>query len=226
MAEQPELRSRLAEIPHQPGIYLMKDRFGSVIYVGKAASLRDRVRSYFLASTDLGPRKQPMLALIEDIDVLETDAEWEALLAEADARGLGHRIEHLGFVSRERVYRLYRQAEALTFPSRFEGFGLPLLEARARDTPVRAARGGAGSPTSAGTSERAAREARGTPARATRKASQFARAMVTSTGSPPSYRTSATSTWIKRTTPPRKNTTRGAWTSDEELAMSPEPRTS
>lgn len=61
----------------------MKDVDGTVIYVGKASSLRDRVRSYFLASTDLGPRKQPMRALIDDIEVIETEAEWEALLAEA-----------------------------------------------------------------------------------------------------------------------------------------------
>ena len=50
MAEQPELRSRLAEIPHQPGIYLMKDRLGSVIYVGKARDLRKRLASYFMPS--------------------------------------------------------------------------------------------------------------------------------------------------------------------------------
>jgi excinuclease ABC subunit C len=66
-----------------PGVYLMKDAAGLVLYVGKASSLRDRVGSYFLSSTDLGPRKQPMLALIEDVEVIETAAEWEALLAEA-----------------------------------------------------------------------------------------------------------------------------------------------
>ena len=85
--QQPSRTERLHDLarslPTGPGVYLMKDADGTVIYVGKAASLRARVRSYFLASTDLGPRKQPMLALIQDIDVLETDAEWEALLAEA-----------------------------------------------------------------------------------------------------------------------------------------------
>ena len=66
-----------------PGVYLMKNAAGLVLYVGKASSLRDRVGSYFLPSTDLGPRKQPMLALIDDVEVIETVAEWEALLAEA-----------------------------------------------------------------------------------------------------------------------------------------------
>lgn len=66
-----------------PGVYLLKDADGAVLYVGKAASLRDRVGSYFLASTDLGPRKQPMLASVASFEVIETEAEWEALLAEA-----------------------------------------------------------------------------------------------------------------------------------------------
>jgi len=66
-----------------PGVYLLKDGQGVVVYVGKAGSLRDRVGSYFLASTDLGPRKQPMLASIVEFEVIEMEAEWEALLAEA-----------------------------------------------------------------------------------------------------------------------------------------------
>ncbi len=65
-----------------PGVYLMKDAAGVVLYVGKAASLPDRVSSYFIPSADLGPRKQPMLELVQDFDVLECDGEWEALLTE------------------------------------------------------------------------------------------------------------------------------------------------
>ncbi|MFO0963428.1 MAG: UvrB/UvrC motif-containing protein [Phycisphaerales bacterium] len=61
----------------------MKDAQGVVLYVGKAASLPDRVSSYFLPSADLGPRKQPMLDLVRDFEVLECEAEWEALLLEA-----------------------------------------------------------------------------------------------------------------------------------------------
>ncbi len=70
-------------LPVGPGVYLMKDAEGEVLYVGKASSLRDRVSSYFLPSTDLGPRKQPMLSRIEDVEVIPMQAEWEALLAEA-----------------------------------------------------------------------------------------------------------------------------------------------
>ena len=53
------------------------------LYVGKAVRLADRVASYFIASTDLGPKKTPMLDLVHDFDVLECESEVEALLAEA-----------------------------------------------------------------------------------------------------------------------------------------------
>ena len=65
-----------------PGVYLMKDAAGTVLYVGKALRLRDRVASYFVPSADLGPKKQAMLDLIHDFDVVECEGEWEALLAE------------------------------------------------------------------------------------------------------------------------------------------------
>lgn len=69
-------------LPPVPGVYLMKDAGGVVLYVGKASSLPDRVSSYFVPSAELGPRKQPMLDLVEDFDTLECEGEWEALLAE------------------------------------------------------------------------------------------------------------------------------------------------
>ena len=65
-----------------PGVYLMKDGQGRVIYVGKAANLPDRVSSYFVPSTDLGFKKQPMLASVEDFEVIQCEGEWEALLVE------------------------------------------------------------------------------------------------------------------------------------------------
>ena len=64
------------------GVYLMKDAAGRVVYIGKAASLPDRVSSYFIPSADLGFKKQPMLEVVEDFDVIECEGEWEALLAE------------------------------------------------------------------------------------------------------------------------------------------------
>ncbi|MCP3905467.1 MAG: excinuclease ABC subunit UvrC [Planctomycetes bacterium] len=70
-------------LPRQPGVYLMKDGGGQVIYVGKAASLRSRVGSYFTPSADLGPKKQGLLDVVADFDVIECEGEWEALLMEA-----------------------------------------------------------------------------------------------------------------------------------------------
>ncbi|MHC4993244.1 MAG: UvrB/UvrC motif-containing protein, partial [Planctomycetota bacterium] len=91
MAETPEPRSdrlqQLADkargLPATPGVYLMKDAAGSVLYVGKAGSLRSRVGSYFVDSTDLGVAKQPMLDVVVDFEVIDCEGEWEALLMES-----------------------------------------------------------------------------------------------------------------------------------------------
>jgi excinuclease ABC subunit C len=69
-------------LPEVPGVYLMKDAKGVVIYVGKASRLPGRVSSYFVASADLGFKKQPMLERVVDFDVIECEGEWEALLTE------------------------------------------------------------------------------------------------------------------------------------------------
>lgn len=78
----PDLLRKARDLPAVPGVYLMKDDKGRVLYVGKAGRLCDRVSSYFIPSTDLGPRKQPMLDLVADFDTIECEGEWEALLAE------------------------------------------------------------------------------------------------------------------------------------------------
>ena len=69
-------------LPDTPGVYLMKDHKGVVLYVGKAVRLPDRVSSYFVPSADLGHKKQPMLGVVHDFDVLACETEWEALLTE------------------------------------------------------------------------------------------------------------------------------------------------
>ncbi len=70
-------------LPRRPGVYLLKDHAGVVAYIGKAARLRDRVGSYFVPSADLGPKKQPLLDVVHDFEIVECEGEWEALLAEA-----------------------------------------------------------------------------------------------------------------------------------------------
>ncbi len=76
------LLAKARGLPKTPGVYLMKDAAGVVVYVGKASRLPDRVSSYFVPSADLGPKKQPMLEVVEDFDVIECEGEWEALLTE------------------------------------------------------------------------------------------------------------------------------------------------
>jgi excinuclease ABC subunit C len=76
------LLAKARALPPSPGVYLMKDAKGVVIYVGKAASLPDRVSSYFVPSAELGFKKQPMLGVVSDFDVLGCESEWEALLTE------------------------------------------------------------------------------------------------------------------------------------------------
>ena len=77
-----QLLGKAHALPKAPGVYLMKDDKGRVIYVGKASCLPDRVSSYFVPSADLGPKKQPMLDIVADFDVIECEGEWEALLTE------------------------------------------------------------------------------------------------------------------------------------------------
>src|SRR3712207_818283 len=69
-------------LPKAPGVYLMKDAKGHVIYIGKSASLRDRVGSYFQPSTKLEHKKLTLVDNIVDFDFIQTDSEVEALLAE------------------------------------------------------------------------------------------------------------------------------------------------
>ncbi len=76
------LRDKLERLPHRPGVYLFKGRRGEVIYVGKAHVLRDRVRSYFQSGSPANPWKAPMVAEIEDLDLVVTDTEMEALALE------------------------------------------------------------------------------------------------------------------------------------------------
>jgi excinuclease ABC subunit C len=73
------LESRLKALPTKPGVYIFRDRDSRVLYVGKAKSLRPRVRSYFQASQDTRATIQQLPALVEDIDVVVTGTEVEAL---------------------------------------------------------------------------------------------------------------------------------------------------
>jgi excinuclease ABC subunit C len=82
----PELAATLKRLPDRPGVYLMKDARGDVLYVGKAQSLRDRVRSYWQKQAPYGEihRIRSVIDRVVDLEVTEVDSVSEALLLESN----------------------------------------------------------------------------------------------------------------------------------------------
>ena len=80
----PDLKAKVRALPDKPGVYLMKDRLGQIIYVGKAKSLKKRVSSYFTRSraATAQPKIRALIDLIHDLDVIEVRSEPEAPLLE------------------------------------------------------------------------------------------------------------------------------------------------
>ena len=77
-----ELDRKVAGLPRQPGVYLHKSADGTVIYVGKAKNLRNRVRSYFQEGRPVDAKTKALMNRIADVDVIVTDTEAEALILE------------------------------------------------------------------------------------------------------------------------------------------------
>jgi len=82
--ETVDLSPKLAELPDRPGVYLYKDAKSQIIYVGKAASLRSRVRSYFQESRVRDAKTDALVAQIRDLEVIVTGNELEALILESN----------------------------------------------------------------------------------------------------------------------------------------------
>jgi excinuclease ABC subunit C len=78
------LEKKLAELPKAPGVYFHKDKSGAIIYVGKAAVLRNRVRQYFQKSRGRDPKTEALVAEIADVDWMCVESELEALFLEAE----------------------------------------------------------------------------------------------------------------------------------------------
>ncbi len=80
----PDFKAKLREVPHQPGVYLMKDRLGSIIYVGKARDLKRRVSSYFMASQKMrsNVKTRALIDSIHDFEFHTVRNEEESLLLE------------------------------------------------------------------------------------------------------------------------------------------------
>ena len=80
--EQGWFKEQIKALPTKPGVYLFKDEAGKALYVGKAASLRQRVRSYFGAPHPLDSKLNKMTSMVWDLDFIVTDSEQEALILE------------------------------------------------------------------------------------------------------------------------------------------------
>ena len=78
------ITNQVEALPLRPGVYLLKDEAGRVLYVGKAAKLRQRVRSYFTSSQNLPAKARRMACRVVDIDFVVTDSEQEAILLECN----------------------------------------------------------------------------------------------------------------------------------------------
>lgn len=78
------IKEKLKLLPDKPGVYLMRDEAGEIIYVGKASSLKNRVRSYFRSSLSDAPKVQAMVRHIADLEWIITDSEVEALILECN----------------------------------------------------------------------------------------------------------------------------------------------
>lgn len=85
LIKDPErLQEKLDALPTKPGVYLMRDGQGHILYVGKAVNLRSRVRSYFHSSAGIYPKVQRLVASIADLDFIVTASELEALILESN----------------------------------------------------------------------------------------------------------------------------------------------
>lgn len=84
LTDSPELQAKLDHLPDQPGVYLLKNARGDILYIGKAAVLADRVRSYFQRGSDQSPKTSLMISQVSDIETIVTRSELEALILESN----------------------------------------------------------------------------------------------------------------------------------------------
>jgi excinuclease ABC subunit C len=79
-----ELQSKLDHLPDRPGVYLMKNARGEIVYIGKARVLADRVRTYFLKGSDHTPKTSVLVGQVADLETIVTRSELEALILESN----------------------------------------------------------------------------------------------------------------------------------------------
>ena len=98
------IAEQLKQLPSNPGVYLMKDAKGNILYVGKAANIQHRVRSYFGTRQQLSLKLKRLVSRVADLDFLVTTSEQEALILE------------LNLIKRHHPYYNVRLKDDKTFP--------------------------------------------------------------------------------------------------------------
>lgn len=109
------LDEKLQMLPVQPGCYLHKNAKGEIIYVGKAKSLRNRVRQYFQSARTMDAKTQELVSRIRDFDFIVTDTEVEALVLEANLIKL-HKPRYNFFLKDDKQYPHLKLTIGETFP--------------------------------------------------------------------------------------------------------------
>ncbi|NLL04754.1 MAG: excinuclease ABC subunit UvrC [Clostridiaceae bacterium] len=79
-----DIQEELKKLPDKPGVYIMKDSNGEIIYIGKAVVLKNRVRQYFHSLSNQTPKVQAMVPKIKEFEYIVTDTELEALILECN----------------------------------------------------------------------------------------------------------------------------------------------
>ena len=108
----------LKKLPASPGVYIMHDETDAVIYVGKAVSLRNRVRQYFQTSRNKGPKIEQMVTRIRRFEYIVTDSELEALVLECNLIK-EHRPRYNTLLKDDKTYPFIKVTVAEDFPRIF-----------------------------------------------------------------------------------------------------------
>ena len=77
-----ELRAKAMALPLQPGVYIMKNKHGEIIYIGKAKKLKNRVSQYFGSQNNHAEKVRRMVENVDDFEYIITDSEFECLILE------------------------------------------------------------------------------------------------------------------------------------------------
>ncbi len=110
-----DIEQELAKLPNKPGVYIMHDKKDAVIYIGKALSLRHRVRQYFQAGHHEGVKKDRMVQQIERFEYIVTDSELEALVLECNLIK-EHRPKYNTMLTDDKTYPYIKVTLGEAFP--------------------------------------------------------------------------------------------------------------